>query len=67
MGVEKYFNKILGGRDGKKITKVDSNGNELPDSQVIEKRSADGSNIYLTLNSKIQQYSEILAQTIDEK
>jgi len=67
MGVEKYFNKLLSGRDGKKITKVDNSGNELPDSEVIEKSSADGSNIYLTLNSKIQQYTEILAQNIDEK
>ncbi|CAJ1186304.1 penicillin-binding transpeptidase domain-containing protein [Companilactobacillus nantensis] len=67
MGIEKYFNKILAGRDGKKITKVDNSGNELPDSQVIEKSSADGSNVYLTLNSKIQQYTEILAQSIDEK
>ncbi|MBL3530322.1 penicillin-binding protein [Companilactobacillus zhachilii] len=67
MGIEKYFNKILAGRDGKKITKVDNSGNELPDSQVIEKSSADGSNVYLTLNSKIQQYTEILAQNIDEK
>ncbi|MFC6176019.1 penicillin-binding transpeptidase domain-containing protein [Companilactobacillus huachuanensis] len=67
MGIEKYFNKLLAGRDGKKITKVDNSGNELPDSQVIEKSSADGSNIYLTLNSKIQQYTEILAQDIDEK
>ena len=67
MGIEKYFNKMLSGRDGKKITKVDSSGNELPNSQVIEKSSADGSNIYLTLNSRIQQYAEILAQNIDEK
>ncbi|WP_119326934.1 penicillin-binding transpeptidase domain-containing protein [Companilactobacillus musae] len=67
MGIEKYFNKVLSGRNGKKITKVDNSGNELPDSQVIEKSSADGSNIYLTLNSKIQQYAEILAQTVDEK
>ena len=67
MGIEKYFNKLLSGRDGKKITKVDNSGNELPDSEVIEKSSADGSNIYLTLNSKIQQYTEILAQNIDEK
>jgi len=67
MGIEKYFNKLLSGKDGKQVTKVDSNGNELPGSQVVEKNSADGSNIYLTLNSRIQQDAEILAQTIDEK
>lgn len=67
MGIEKYFNKVLAGRNGKKVTKIDNSGNELPGSQVIEKSSADGSNIYLTLNSKIQQYAEILAQNVDEK
>ncbi|WP_125762662.1 penicillin-binding transpeptidase domain-containing protein [Companilactobacillus hulinensis] len=67
MGIEKYFNKLLTGKNGKKINKVDSKGNELPDSQVIEKNSVDGSNIYLTLNSRIQQYTEILAQNISDK
>lgn len=67
MGIEKYFNKLLSGKDGKRITKVDSNGNELPNSQVVEKSSVDGSNIYLTLNSRIQQYAEILAQDISDK
>ncbi|WP_234032545.1 penicillin-binding transpeptidase domain-containing protein [Companilactobacillus bobalius] len=67
MGIEKYFNKLLSGQDGKKITKVDFNGNELPNSQVNEKQSIDGSNVYLTLNSKIQQYAEILAQDISDK
>ncbi len=67
MGIEKYFNKILSGKNGKKITKVDGNGNELPNSQKNEVESADGTNIYLTLNSKIQQYAEILAEEADEK
>nr|WP_225426992.1 penicillin-binding transpeptidase domain-containing protein [Companilactobacillus kedongensis] len=67
MGIEKYFNKMLSGINGKKITKQDSNGNELPNSQVVEKNAVDGTNVYLTLNSRIQQYSEILAQNIDEK
>jgi penicillin-binding protein 2B len=67
MGIEKYFNKVLSGKNGKQITKVDKNGNELPGSQMIEKKSSDGSNVYLTLNSKIQQYAEILAQTVEEK
>jgi len=67
MGIEKYFNKMLSGHNGKRITKVDFNGNELPNSQVIEKNSADGSSIYLTINSRIQQYAEILAQTTEEK
>lgn len=67
MGIEKYFNKMLSGQNGKKITKVDFNGNELPNSQVSEKKTSNGSNVYLTLNSKIQQYAEILAQETAEK
>ncbi|MFD1418756.1 penicillin-binding transpeptidase domain-containing protein [Companilactobacillus keshanensis] len=67
MGIEKYFNKMLSGVNGKKITKQDSNGNELPNSQVVEKNAVDGTNVYLTLNSRIQQYAEILAQNVEEK
>lgn len=67
MGIEKYFNKILSGVDGKKVTKVDSHGNELPGSQVVEKSSVNGSNVYLTLDSKIQQYVEILTQQVEDK
>lgn len=67
MGIEKYFNDILAGKDGKKITKIDSQGNELPGSQVVEKQAENGSNIYLTLDSKIQQYVEILSQRVQDK
>lgn len=67
MGIEKYFNKMLSGINGKKITKQDSNGNELPNSQIVEKNAIDGNNIYLTLNSRIQQYAEILAQNVQDK
>lgn len=67
MGIEDYFNKILSGTDGKKITKIDSHGNELPGSQVVEKQAVNGSNIYLTLDSKIQQYVEILTQNVQDK
>ncbi|WP_125769650.1 penicillin-binding transpeptidase domain-containing protein [Companilactobacillus furfuricola] len=67
MGIEKYFNSILAGKDGKKITKIDSQGNELPGSQVVEKQAVNGSNVYLTLDSKIQQYVEILSQRVQDK
>lgn len=67
MGIEKYFNNILSGKDGKKITKIDSQGNELPESQVVEKQAVNGSNVYLTLDSKIQQYVEILSQRVQDK
>lgn len=67
MGIERYFNKILSGTGGKKITKIDSHGNELPGSQMVEKQAVNGSNVYLTLDSKIQQYVEILTQNVQNK
>ncbi|MFD1471465.1 penicillin-binding transpeptidase domain-containing protein [Companilactobacillus mishanensis] len=67
MGIEKYFNKTLAGTNGKKITKIDSHGNELPGSEVTEKQAINGSNVYLTLDSKIQQYVEILTQNVESK
>lgn len=67
MGIEDYFNKILSGKGGKKVTKIDSQGNELPGSQMVEKQAVNGSNVYLTLDSKIQQYVEILSQNVEDK
>ncbi len=67
MGIEQYFNKILAGKDGKKITKIDSHGNELPGSEVVEKQAVNGSNVYLTLDSRIQQYVEILTQNVENE
>ncbi|AKP66408.1 penicillin-binding transpeptidase domain-containing protein [Companilactobacillus ginsenosidimutans] len=67
MGIERSYNKVLSGTGGKKITKIDSQGNELPGSEVVEKQAVNGSNVYLTLDSKIQQYVEILTQNVQNK
>ncbi|WP_129044824.1 penicillin-binding transpeptidase domain-containing protein [Companilactobacillus metriopterae] len=67
MGIEKYFNKVLSGKDGETVSKVDSNNNILPGSQTVGKQSENGSNVYLTLNSKVQQYVEVLSQNVEEK
>ncbi|GKQ42852.1 cell division protein FtsI [Companilactobacillus sp. RD055328] len=64
MGVEQYFNKTLKGTDGEKISKVDSRGAELPETKVVTKQSQNGSDVYLTLDTKMQDYLEILMSQI---
>ncbi|MGR3741971.1 penicillin-binding transpeptidase domain-containing protein [Companilactobacillus sp. DQM5] len=67
MGIEKELDTELSGKDGEKISKVDSNGNELPETKVIKKQSENGKDVYLTLDSKIQDYLEILMSNVQEK
>lgn len=67
LGIEKYFNKILAGKDGMSFSKQDSYGYELPNSKVIKKAPEDGSSVYLTLDSRLQAYLETLMQATQEK
>lgn len=67
MGIEKYFNKDLSGHDGLKISKVDSKGTELPETKVVTKQAKNGKDIYLTLDSKLQDYTEVLMDQVQEK
>lgn len=67
MGIEKYFNKDLSGQDGLKIAKVDSKGNELPETKVITKQAKNGKDIYLTLDSRLQDYAEVLMDQVQDR
>ncbi|MDO1605265.1 penicillin-binding transpeptidase domain-containing protein [Lactobacillus sp. YT155] len=67
MGIEKEFDNQLAGKDGIKISKVDTSGNELPETKVVQKQSKDGDDVYLTIDSKIQDYLEILMSDVQSK
>lgn len=60
MGIEKYFNKQLSGTDGLKEAKIDSYGYELPNDQKVLKRATDGQDVYLTIDTRLQNYLEDL-------
>lgn len=53
-GIEAYYNDILKGVDGRKISKTTSRWVDLPDSEVQEYQVNDGQNLVLTLDSEIQ-------------
>jgi len=66
MGVEQYLDSELSGEDGERIYQADKNGYILPGmyEKVIE--SSDGSSVYLTIDSAIQEGLETAFQeTLD--
>lgn len=62
LGVELTYNKELSGIPGKMIYQKDVENNQLPyeDPQYIP--PANGKNLYLTIDEKIQQFAEVAAQ-----
>lgn len=57
-GVESYYNDYLKGVDGKIISAVDANGNEMPYKNDKIYDSQDGNSVYLTLDMTLQYYVE---------
>ena len=58
MGIEQAYNKLLTGTPGKYEFKTDNFGYALPNSKVKEVKAKDGSDMYLTLNNRLQVYME---------
>ena len=54
MGLEYYYDDLLKGVDGIKIAETDKQRRELPYSDVIETPAINGSDLYLTIDEKIQ-------------
>lgn len=67
MGIEKYFNKVLSGKDGRRIALVDAGEYQLPGSQHSYKAPINGNNIYLTIDSQLQIYLENLLDAVQNK
>lgn len=67
MGIEKYFNKVLSGKDGRRIALVDAGEYQLPGGQLSYKAPINGNNIYLTIDSQLQIYLENLLDAVQNK
>lgn len=66
MGFEKIFNDALSGTDGYIVYQSDVNDYILPDGILEQVDSTDGSDLYLTINSTIQQDLDIAFQELTE-
>lgn len=58
MGIEQYYNNMLRGEDGFIMYQQDINGYKIPNTREEVKESKDGVDIYLTLDSNIQFFTE---------
>ena len=58
LGVEKYFNEILKGKDGYYKYQKDRFGYKIPDTPEEKVEEEDGKDIYLTIDSQIQRFAE---------
>lgn len=54
VGIEKYYNDVLCGIDGKKEYQKDAYGYQIPNTPSLIKEPVNGSDIYLTIDNNIQ-------------
>ncbi len=66
MGIEQYYNDELEGEDGYTIYQKDAYGYSMPNTKSITVPSKDGSDIYLTIDSKIQLFVENSVKAIEQ-
>ncbi len=64
MGIENYYNNILTGSDGYRIYEQDAYGYSIPETEVTIETPSAGNDIYLTLDSNIQLYTENAVNSI---
>lgn len=67
LGIEAKFDKTLKGTDGYLSYQRDRFGYKIPDTKETRIDAIDGSDIYLTLDSSIQRFTETAAKEIEEK
>jgi penicillin-binding protein 2B len=67
MGLEAYFDKILAGKDGYRISSVDASEYQLPNSTHAYQAPKDGDNLYLTLDSQLQTALEERLSDVQRK
>ncbi|KRL63468.1 penicillin-binding protein [Lactobacillus psittaci] len=67
MGIEAYYNKYLAGKDGYQESSVDASNYQLPNGTSAYKAAKNGDNIYLTLDSQLQNYLENLLTNVQNK
>ena len=58
MGLEAWYNDVLSGKDGYQISSVDASNFQTPNSVQNYQAPKDGNNVYLTIDSQLQEYLE---------
>ena len=58
MGIESAYNTELNGEDGYTLYQKDRNGYKIPGTKEITKKSENGKDVYLTIDSSIQLFVE---------
>ena len=66
LGIESYYDEELSGIDGKTTYQTDAYGYTLPSAEVITEDAIDGSNIYLTIDNRIQWFAETLTKNLHD-
>ncbi|MGX4763571.1 penicillin-binding protein [Holzapfeliella sp. JNUCC 72] len=67
MGIEQFMNDTLKGIDGVKKALVDARGYEMPGSQQEIQKVSNGSDVHLTIDSRLQSYLEELLTDTQNK
>ncbi|WEV71517.1 penicillin-binding transpeptidase domain-containing protein [Lactobacillus sp. ESL0785] len=58
MGLEAWYDNVLTGKDGYQVSSVDASNYETPNSLQTYKSPQNGNNLYLTIDSQLQDYLE---------
>jgi len=66
LGIEKYFNTILKGKDGYYKYQKDRFGYKIPDTPEEKIEAVNGKDIYLTIDSQIQRFLETAVKSIEK-
>ncbi len=58
MGIEKYYDKLLKGKDGYVTYQKDLQGYKIADSNEVKEDAVEGKDVYLTIDSNVQFFIE---------
>ena len=58
MGLEAWYDNVLAGKDGYQVSSVDASNFQTPNSVQNYKAPKNGNNIYLTIDSQLQEFLE---------
>ena len=65
MGIEAYYNDELTGKDGYIEYQSDTQGYQITNAPMVEQDSVSGNNIYLTIDTNIQMFTEQAIATLE--
>lgn len=67
MGIEKYYNSVMTGKNGYVEYQRDLNGYRFPNTTEIRKEKTDGDDVYLTIDSNVQMTLETVVKKAEEE